>query len=102
MSDFFNFDFEAFEKSGLDKNDAINYLKSLESNIDFNALENNVKAYNEKNKTNFTSYDILKHQGKNISFKQRPREPNEEERFKQSLAWLSEDQQQSYNLEDCC
>ncbi|WP_027305290.1 hypothetical protein, partial [Campylobacter cuniculorum] len=112
MSDFVNFDFDAFEKTGRDKMDAVNYLKSLESNIDFDALENNVKAYNEKNKSQISAYDVLKAQGKRLSFqikKQNPQtqpDPQEQEQKPQTqpdpqeqelnaaLEWLTPEQRQ--------
>lgn len=53
----FNFNFEAFEKSGKDKNEAIKYLKGLNSSLDFDKLESDLKGDTE------AIYNTLKKKG---------------------------------------
>ncbi|ELY0805358.1 hypothetical protein SLM93_001353 [Campylobacter upsaliensis] len=100
----FNFNFEAFEKSGKEKNEAINYLKSLNSSIDFDKLE-------EENKGDENAiYEALK--GGNFSFskpsieqtRQKLLKNKENEalkaEFNAGLSWLGEDKRQDYNFYD--
>ncbi|WP_270971895.1 PBECR2 nuclease fold domain-containing protein [Campylobacter upsaliensis] len=98
----FNFNFEAFEKSGKDKSEAINYLKGLNSSLDFDKLESDLKG--DEN----AIYEALK--GGNFSFskpsvedtrqkllKNRENEALRTE-FNASLSWL--DNKQDYNFYD--
>lgn len=90
----FNFNFEAFEKSGKDKNEAIKYLKGLNSSLDFDKLENDLKGDTE------AIYNTLK--GGNFSFskpsiedtRQKLLKNKENEalkaEFNAGLSWLSE------------
>ncbi|MCR2125196.1 hypothetical protein CUPS3778_09175, partial [Campylobacter upsaliensis] len=98
----FNFNFEAFEKSGKDKNEAINYLKGLNSSLDFDKLENDLKGDTE------AIYNTLK--GANLSFSKPSIEETREKllknkenealkaEFKTGLSWL--DNKQDYNFYD--
>ncbi|MBS4241694.1 hypothetical protein CVU5213_08210, partial [Campylobacter vulpis] len=98
----FNFNFEAFEKSGKDKSEAINYLKGLNSSLDFDKLENDLKG--DEN----AIYEALK--GGNFSFskpsiedtRQKLLKNKENEalraEFNASLSWL--DNKQDYNFYD--
>ncbi|MCR2099613.1 hypothetical protein, partial [Campylobacter upsaliensis] len=98
----FNFNFEAFEKSGKDKNEAINYLKGLNSSLDFDKLESDLKGDTE------AIYNTLK--GGNFSFskpsieetRQKLLKNKENEalkaEFNAGLSWL--DNKQDYNFYD--
>ncbi|EIR8930282.1 DEAD/DEAH box helicase family protein [Campylobacter upsaliensis] len=100
----FNFNFEAFEKSGKEKNEAINYLKSLNSSIDFDKLEQENKG--DEN----AIYEALK--GGNFSFskpsieqtRQKLLKNKENEalkaEFNAGLSWLGEDKRQNFNFYD--
>ncbi|EJW3040374.1 hypothetical protein OBY50_000760 [Campylobacter upsaliensis] len=100
----FNFNFEAFEQSGKEKNEAINYLKSLNSSIDFDKLEQETKG--DEN----AIYEALK--GGNFSFskpsieqtRQKLLKNKENEalkaEFNAGLSWLGEDKRQDYNFYD--
>ncbi|MCR2097325.1 PBECR2 nuclease fold domain-containing protein [Campylobacter upsaliensis] len=100
----FNFNFEAFEKSGKEKNEAINYLKSLNSSIDFDKLEQETKG--DEN----AIYEALK--GGNFSFskpsieqtRQKLLKNKENEalkaEFNAGLSWLGEEKKQDYNFYD--
>ncbi|EAJ4971517.1 hypothetical protein DIE38_01175 [Campylobacter upsaliensis] len=100
----FNFNFEAFEKSGKEKNEAINYLKSLNSSIDFDKLEQENKG--DEN----AIYEALK--GGNFSFskpsieqtRQKLLKNKENEalkaEFNAGLSWLGEEKKQDYNFYD--
>ncbi|EHN6894261.1 DEAD/DEAH box helicase family protein [Campylobacter upsaliensis] len=100
----FNFNFEAFEQSGKEKNEAINYLKSLNSSIDFDKLE-------EENKGDENAiYEALK--GGNFSFskpsieqtRQKLLKNKENEalkaEFNAGLSWLGEEKKQNFNFYD--
>ncbi|EPS0833789.1 PBECR2 nuclease fold domain-containing protein, partial [Campylobacter upsaliensis] len=98
----FNFNFEAFEQSGKEKNEAINYLKSLNSSIDFDKLEQETKG--DEN----AIYEALK--GGNFSFskpsieqtRQKLLKNKENEalkaEFNAGLSWL--DKKQNFNFYD--
>ncbi|HEO8743278.1 TPA: hypothetical protein R1X36_000666 [Campylobacter upsaliensis] len=98
----FNFNFEAFEKSGKEKSEAINYLKGLNSSLDFDKLESDLKG--DEN----AIYEALK--GGNFSFskpsieqtRQKLLKNKENEalkaEFNTSLSWL--DNKQDYNFYD--
>ncbi|EIW4615421.1 DEAD/DEAH box helicase family protein [Campylobacter upsaliensis] len=98
----FNFNFEAFEQSGKEKNEAINYLKSLNSSIDFDKLEQENKG--DEN----AIYEALK--GGNFSFskpsieqtRQKLLKNKENEalkaEFNAGLSWL--DNKQNFNFYD--
>ncbi|HEF3562009.1 TPA: hypothetical protein R9129_000297 [Campylobacter upsaliensis] len=98
----FNFNFEAFEKSGKEKSEAINYLKGLNSSLDFDKLESDLKG--DEN----AIYEALK--GGNFSFskpsaqetRQKLLKNKENEalkaEFNASLSWL--DNKQDYNFYD--
>ncbi|EKG8178644.1 DUF3519 domain-containing protein [Campylobacter upsaliensis] len=98
----FNFNFEAFEQSGKEKNEAINYLKSLNSSIDFDKLEQETKG--DEN----AIYEALK--GGNFSFskpsieqtRQKLLKNKENEalkaEFNAGLSWL--DNKQNFNFYD--
>ncbi|EDP6911095.1 DEAD/DEAH box helicase family protein [Campylobacter upsaliensis] len=98
----FNFNFEAFEQSGKEKNEAINYLKSLNSSIDFDKLEEETKG--DEN----AIYEALK--GGNFSFskpsieqtRQKLLKNKENEalkaEFNAGLSWL--DNKQNFNFYD--
>ncbi|EAK0963963.1 DUF3519 domain-containing protein [Campylobacter upsaliensis] len=100
----FNFNFEAFEQSGKEKNEAINYLKSLNSSIDFDKLEQENKG--DEN----AIYEALK--GGNFSFskpsieqtRQKLLKNKENEalkaEFNAGLSWLGEEKRQDYNFYD--
>ncbi|ELH3499244.1 DEAD/DEAH box helicase family protein [Campylobacter upsaliensis] len=100
----FNFNFEAFEQSGKEKNEAINYLKSLNSSIDFDKLEQENKG--DEN----AIYEALK--GGNFSFskpsieqtRQKLLKNKENEalkaEFNAGLSWLGEDKRQDFNFYD--
>ncbi|EAJ7102418.1 DUF3519 domain-containing protein [Campylobacter upsaliensis] len=100
----FNFNFEAFEKSGKEKNEAINYLKSLNSSIDFDKLEQETKG--DEN----AIYEALK--GGNFSFskpsieqtRQKLLKNKENEalkaEFNAGLSWLGEEKKQNFNFYD--
>ncbi|EAK9949889.1 hypothetical protein A0Y56_05490 [Campylobacter upsaliensis] len=100
----FNFNFEAFEQSGKEKNEAINYLKSLNSSIDFDKLEQETKG--DEN----AIYEALK--GGNFSFskpsieqtRQKLLKNKENEalkaEFNAGLSWLGEEKKQDYNFYD--
>ncbi|EAH5546559.1 DUF3519 domain-containing protein, partial [Campylobacter upsaliensis] len=100
----FNFNFEAFEQSGKEKNEAINYLKSLNSSIDFDKLEQENKG--DEN----AIYEALK--GGNFSFskpsieqtRQKLLKNKENEalkaEFNAGLSWLGEDKRQNFNFYD--
>ncbi|EAK1591870.1 DUF3519 domain-containing protein, partial [Campylobacter upsaliensis] len=100
----FNFNFEAFEQSGKEKNEAINYLKSLNSSIDFDKLEQETKG--DEN----AIYEALK--GGNFSFskpsieqtRQKLLKNKENEalkaEFNAATSWLGEDKRQDYNFYD--
>ncbi|EHA5008476.1 DEAD/DEAH box helicase family protein [Campylobacter upsaliensis] len=100
----FNFNFEAFEKSGKEKNEAINYLKSLNSSIDFDKLEQENKG--DEN----AIYEALK--GGNFSFskpsieqtRQKLLKNKENEalkaEFNAGLSWLGEEKRQNFNFYD--
>ncbi|EHQ5393328.1 hypothetical protein KQS31_001244, partial [Campylobacter upsaliensis] len=100
----FNFNFEAFEQSGKEKNEAINYLKSLNSSIDFDKLEQETKG--DEN----AIYEALK--GGNFSFskpsieqtRQKLLKNKENEalkaEFNAGLSWLGEDKRQNFNFYD--
>ncbi|EGK8074183.1 hypothetical protein IO361_000242 [Campylobacter upsaliensis] len=100
----FNFNFEAFEKSGKEKNEAINYLKSLNSSIDFDKLEQENKG--DEN----AIYEALK--GGNFSFskpsieqtRQKLLKNKENEalkaEFNAGLSWLGEEKKQNFNFYD--
>ncbi|EAJ4505095.1 hypothetical protein C4E95_01700 [Campylobacter upsaliensis] len=100
----FNFNFEAFEQSGKEKNEAINYLKSLNSSIDFDKLE----AENKGDEN--AIYEALK--GGNFSFskpsieqtRQKLLKNKENEalkaEFNAGLSWLGEEKKQDYNFYD--
>ncbi|EOB3230076.1 PBECR2 nuclease fold domain-containing protein [Campylobacter upsaliensis] len=100
----FNFNFEAFEQSGKEKNEAINYLKSLNSSIDFDKLEQENKG--DEN----AIYEALK--GGNFSFskpsieqtRQKLLKNKENEalkaEFSAATSWLGEDKKQDYNFYD--
>ncbi|EAI5357007.1 hypothetical protein BS377_01530 [Campylobacter upsaliensis] len=100
----FNFNFEAFEQSGKEKNEAINYLKSLNSSIDFDKLE-------EENKGDENAiYEALK--GGNFSFskpsieqtRQKLLKNKENEalkaEFNAGISWLGEEKRQDFNFYD--
>ncbi|EOC5006761.1 PBECR2 nuclease fold domain-containing protein, partial [Campylobacter upsaliensis] len=100
----FNFNFEAFEQSGKEKNEAINYLKSLNSSIDFDKLE-------QENKGDESAiYEALK--GGNFSFskpsieqtRQKLLKNKENEalkaEFNAGLSWLGEEKKQNFNFYD--
>ena len=98
----FNFNFEAFEKSGKDKNEAIKYLKGLNSSLDFDKLESDLKGDTE------AIYNTLK--GGNFSFSKPSIEDTREKllknkenevlkaEFNAGLSWL--DNKQDYNFYD--
>ena len=98
----FNFNFEAFEKSGKDKNEAIKYLKGLNSSLDFDKLESDLKGDTE------AIYNTLK--GGNFSFSKPSVEETREKllknkenealraEFNAELSWL--DNKQDYNFYD--
>ncbi|EAI6695986.1 hypothetical protein DBV32_01125 [Campylobacter upsaliensis] len=98
----FNFNFEAFEQSGKEKNEAINYLKSLNSSIDFDKLEQETKG--DEN----AIYEALK--GGNFSFskpsieqtRQKLLKNKENEalkaEFNAATSWL--DNKQNFNFYD--
>ncbi|HEC1573555.1 TPA: hypothetical protein R1X69_001095 [Campylobacter upsaliensis] len=98
----FNFNFEAFEQSGKEKSEAINYLKGLNSSLDFDKLESDLKG--DEN----AIYEALK--GGNFSFskpsieqtRQKLLKNKENEalkaEFNTSLSWL--DNKQDYNFYD--
>ncbi|MDL0110202.1 hypothetical protein NYG92_05475, partial [Campylobacter felis] len=100
----FNFNFEAFEKSGKDKNEAINYLKGLNSSLDFDKLENDLKGDTE------AIYNALK--GGNFSFSKPSAEETRQKllknkenealkaEFNAGLSWLSDERKQNYNFYD--
>ncbi|EAH9147367.1 hypothetical protein EXD59_01470, partial [Campylobacter upsaliensis] len=100
----FNFNFEAFEQSGKEKNEAINYLKSLNSSIDFDKLEQENRG--DEN----AIYEALK--GGNFSFskpsieqtRQKLLKNKENEalkaEFNAGLSWLGEEKKQDYNFYD--
>ncbi|EAJ1689031.1 hypothetical protein CK733_02760 [Campylobacter upsaliensis] len=100
----FNFNFEAFEKSGKEKNEAINYLKSLNSSIDFDKLEQETKGDES------AIYEALK--GGNFSFskpsieqtRQKLLKNKENEalkaEFNAGLSWLGEEKKQNFNFYD--
>ncbi|EPV9359211.1 PBECR2 nuclease fold domain-containing protein [Campylobacter upsaliensis] len=100
----FNFNFEAFEQSGKEKNEAINYLKSLNSSIDFDKLEQETKG--DEN----AIYEALK--GGNFSFskpsieqtRQKLLKNKENEalkaEFNAGLSWLGEEKKQNFNFYD--
>ncbi|EAK0456536.1 hypothetical protein YZ63_05200 [Campylobacter upsaliensis] len=100
----FNFNFEAFEKSGKEKNEAINYLKSLNSSIDFDKLEQENKG--DEN----AIYEALK--GGNFSFskpsieqtRQKLLKNKENEalkaEFNAATSWLGEEKKQNFNFYD--
>ncbi|EOE5701879.1 DEAD/DEAH box helicase family protein [Campylobacter upsaliensis] len=100
----FNFNFEAFEQSGKEKNEAINYLKSLNSSIDFDKLEQENKG--DEN----AIYEALK--GGNFSFskpsieqtRQKLLKNKENEalkaEFNAGLSWLGEEKKQNFNFYD--
>ncbi|ECH3612752.1 hypothetical protein FO141_06500 [Campylobacter upsaliensis] len=100
----FNFNFEAFEQSGKEKNEAINYLKSLNSSIDFDKLEEETKG--DEN----AIYEALK--GGNFSFskpsieqtRQKLLKNKENEalkaEFNAGLSWLGEEKRQNFNFYD--
>ncbi|EAJ7264578.1 hypothetical protein CC21_00130 [Campylobacter upsaliensis] len=100
----FNFNFEAFEQSGKEKNEAINYLKSLNSSIDFDKLEEETKG--DEN----AIYEALK--GGNFSFskpsieqtRQKLLKNKENEalkaEFNAGLSWLGEEKKQNFNFYD--
>ncbi|EOG9532191.1 PBECR2 nuclease fold domain-containing protein [Campylobacter upsaliensis] len=100
----FNFNFEAFEQSGKEKNEAINYLKSLNSSIDFDKLEQENKG--DEN----AIYEALK--GGNFSFskpsiedtRQKLLKNKENEalkaEFNAGLSWLGEEKRQDFNFYD--
>ncbi|EHE0559466.1 hypothetical protein J0E37_001620, partial [Campylobacter upsaliensis] len=100
----FNFNFEAFEKSGKDKNEAIKYLKGLNSSLDFDKLENDLKGDTE------AIYNTLK--GGNFSFSKPSAEDTRQKllknkenealkaEFNAGLSWLSEEKKQDYNFYD--
>ncbi|EPY1733851.1 hypothetical protein ACW983_001723, partial [Campylobacter upsaliensis] len=100
----FNFNFEAFEQSGKEKNEAINYLKSLNSSIDFDKLESDLKG--DEN----AIYEALK--GGNFSFskpsieqtRQKLLKNKENEalkaEFNAGLSWLGEEKKQNFNFYD--
>ncbi|HEF3570637.1 TPA: DEAD/DEAH box helicase family protein [Campylobacter upsaliensis] len=100
----FNFNFEAFEQSGKEKNDAINYLKSLNSSIDFDKLEQENKG--DEN----AIYEALK--GGNFSFskpsieqtRQKLLKNKENEalkaEFNAATSWLGEEKKQNFNFYD--
>ncbi|EOW0154391.1 DEAD/DEAH box helicase family protein [Campylobacter upsaliensis] len=100
----FNFNFEAFEQSGKEKNEAINYLKSLNSSIDFDKLEQETKG--DEN----AIYEALK--GGNFSFskpsiedtRQKLLKNKENEalkaEFNAGLSWLGEEKRQNFNFYD--
>ncbi|EAL0006666.1 hypothetical protein A9452_01555 [Campylobacter upsaliensis] len=100
----FNFNFEAFEKSGKEKNEAINYLKSLNSSIDFDKLEQENKG--DEN----AIYEALK--GGNFSFskpsieqtRQKLLKNKENEalkaEFSAATSWLGEEKRQNFNFYD--
>ena len=100
----FNFNFEAFEKSGKDKNEAIKYLKGLNSSLDFDKLESDLKGDTE------AIYNTLK--GGNFSFSKPSIEDTREKllknkenealkaEFNAGLSWLSEGEKQDYNFYD--
>ena len=100
----FNFNFEAFEQSGKEKNEAINYLKSLNSSIDFDKLEQENKG--DEN----AIYEALK--GGNFSFskpsieqtRQKLLKNKENEalkaEFSAATSWLGEEKKQNFNFYD--
>ncbi|EAJ4502067.1 hypothetical protein CYI56_01825 [Campylobacter upsaliensis] len=100
----FNFNFEAFEQSGKEKNEAINYLKSLNSSIDFDKLEEETKG--DEN----AIYEALK--GGNFSFskpsieqtRQKLLKNKENEalkaEFNAATSWLGEEKKQNFNFYD--
>ncbi|EOV4086966.1 SNF2-related protein [Campylobacter upsaliensis] len=100
----FNFNFEAFEQSGKEKNEAINYLKSLNSSIDFDKLEQENKG--DEN----AIYEALK--GGNFSFskpsieqtRQKLLKNKENEalkaEFNAATSWLGEEKKQNFNFYD--
>ncbi|EDP8374002.1 hypothetical protein G3L05_001372 [Campylobacter upsaliensis] len=100
----FNFNFEAFEQSGKEKNEAINYLKSLNSSIDFDKLEQENKG--DEN----AIYEALK--GGNFSFskpsieqtRQKLLKNKENEalkaEFNAGLSWLGEEKNKNFNFYD--
>ncbi|HEO8741670.1 TPA: hypothetical protein R1X42_000746, partial [Campylobacter upsaliensis] len=100
----FNFNFEAFEKSGKEKSEAINYLKGLNSSLDFDKLESDLKG--DEN----AIYEALK--GGNFSFskpsieqtRQKLLKNKENEalkaEFNTSLSWLGEEKKQNFNFYD--
>ncbi|EAK0465231.1 hypothetical protein YZ64_05095 [Campylobacter upsaliensis] len=100
----FNFNFEAFEQSGKEKNEAINYLKSLNSSIDFDKLEQETKG--DEN----AIYEALK--GGNFSFskpsieqtRQKLLKNKENEalkaEFNAATSWLGEEKKQNFNFYD--
>ncbi|EAK6494255.1 hypothetical protein CC191_04665 [Campylobacter upsaliensis] len=100
----FNFNFEAFEQSGKEKNEAINYLKSLNSSIDFDKLEQETKG--DEN----AIYEALK--GGNFSFskpsieqtRQKLLKNKENEalkaEFSAATSWLGEEKKQNFNFYD--
>ncbi|EIC5479957.1 DEAD/DEAH box helicase family protein [Campylobacter upsaliensis] len=100
----FNFNFEAFEKSGKDKSEAINYLKGLNSSLDFDKLESDLKG--DEN----AIYEALK--GGNFSFskpsvedtRQKLLKNKENEalkaEFNAGLSWLGEEKKQNFNFYD--
>ncbi|EFV1645364.1 DEAD/DEAH box helicase family protein [Campylobacter upsaliensis] len=100
----FNFNFEAFEKSGKDKSEAINYLKGLNSSLDFDKLENDLKG--DEN----AIYEALK--GGNFSFskpsieqtRQKLLKNKENEalkaEFNAATSWLGEEKKQNFNFYD--
>ncbi|WP_297192377.1 PBECR2 nuclease fold domain-containing protein [uncultured Campylobacter sp.] len=67
------FDFNAYEAKGGNKEHFLQHVKNsyeLE-NDDFERLENGIKSFNEKNKTNFDLYDYLKYNANNMKFKKK-------------------------------
>ncbi|EOV6235671.1 DEAD/DEAH box helicase family protein [Campylobacter upsaliensis] len=100
----FNFNFEAFEQSGKEKNEAINYLKSLNSSIDFDKLEQETKGDES------AIYEALK--GGNFSFskpsieqtRQKLLKNKENEalkaEFNAATSWLGEEKKQNFNFYD--
>ncbi|MCR2055646.1 hypothetical protein CHLV4139_09155, partial [Campylobacter helveticus] len=100
----FNFNFEAFEKSGKDKQEAINYLKNLNSSIDFDKLESEAKGdneliYNALKIGNFSFSKPSVEEQRQKFLKNKENEALKAE-FHASTSWLDENQKENYNFYD--
>ena len=100
----FNFNFEAFEKSGKDKAEAINYLKNLNSSIDFDKLESEAKGdneliYNALKIGNFSFSKPSVEEQRQKFLKNKENEALKAE-FHASTSWLDENQKENYNFYD--